>query len=119
MTKLFKNSKQLLACVMAFAVLAVSLFTGVAINADAANCDDEHNVVYIKYGSNANGEPDGSFLDGTHGTGTETDPYVISTPGQLRYLAQKTTYAQTHGFGVDIQFFVGLSQCYFYISCGS
>ena len=36
MTKLFKNSKQLLACVMAFAVLAVSLFTGVAINADAA-----------------------------------------------------------------------------------
>ena len=36
MTKLFKNSKQLLACVMAFAVLAVSLFTGVAIHADAA-----------------------------------------------------------------------------------
>ena len=103
MTKLFKNSKSILSFVLAFAVLAVSLFTGVVIHSDAANCDDELNVVYITYGSNANGEPDGSFMDGTHGTGTETDPYVISTPGQLRYLAQKTTYAQTHGkfFEID------------------
>ena len=103
MTKLFKNSKSILSLVLAFAVLAVSLFTGVVINSDAANCDDDLNVVYITYGSNANGEPDGSFMDGTHGTGTETDPYVISTPGQLRHLAQKTTYAQTHGkfFEID------------------
>ena len=48
MTKLFKNSKSIFSFVLAFAVLAVSLFTGVAINADAANCDDEHNVVYIE-----------------------------------------------------------------------
>ena len=36
MTKLFKNSKSILSFVLAFAVLAVSLFTGVVINADAA-----------------------------------------------------------------------------------
>ena len=77
--------------------------TAEKLNADGASYDDELNVVYITYGSNANGEPDGSFMDGTHGTGTETDPYVISTPGQLRYLAQNTTYAQTHGkfFEID------------------
>ena len=63
----------------------------------------ESNVVYVQYGSAANIEPDGSFMDGTHGTGTETDPYVISTPGQLRYLAQKSTYETTHGkfFEID------------------
>ena len=53
MTKLFKNSKSILSFVLAFAVLAVSLFTGVVIHSDAANCDDELNVVYITYGSNA------------------------------------------------------------------
>lgn len=35
MTKLFKNSKNALAFVLAFAVIVVSLFTGVAINANA------------------------------------------------------------------------------------
>lgn len=123
MTKLFKNSKSILSFVLAFAVLAVSLFTGVVIHSDAANCDDELNVVYITYGSNANGEPDGSFMDGTHGTGTETDPYVISTPGQLRYLAQKTTYAQTHGkfFEIDdsIDIMVLQSEAYINTVAGS
>ena len=123
MTKLFKNSKSILSFVLAFAVLAVSLFTGVVIHSDAADCDDELNVVYITYGSNANGEPDGSFMDGTHGTGTETDPYVISTPGQLRYLAQKTTYAQTHGkfFEIDdsIDIMVLQSEAYINTVAGS
>ena len=123
MTKLFKNSKSILSFVLAFAVLAVSLFTGVVIHSDAANCDDELNVVYITYGSNANGEPDGSFMDGTHGTGTETDPYVISTPGQLRHLAQKTTYAQTYGkfFEIDdsIDIMVLQSEAYINTVAGS
>ena len=40
MTKLFKNSKSVLSCVLAFAVLAVSLFTGVVINSEAAAADE-------------------------------------------------------------------------------
>ena len=65
---------------------------------------DELNVVYIETSGAANiNAPDGSFMDGTHGTGTENDPYIISNLSQLRYLAQKTTYAQTHGkfFEID------------------
>ena len=69
---------------------------------DADN--DKLNVVYIETSGAANiNAPDGSFMDGTHGTGTEADPYVISNLSQLRYLAQKSTYAQTHGkfFEID------------------
>ena len=40
MTKLFKNSKSVLSLVLAFAVLAVSLFTGVAIHSHAAAADE-------------------------------------------------------------------------------
>ena len=40
MTKLFKNSKSILSFVLAFAVLAVSLFTGVVIHSDAAAADE-------------------------------------------------------------------------------
>ena len=100
MTKLFKNSKSVLSLVLAFAVLAVSLFTGVVINTEAANCDDTVNVVYVTVQTS---EPDGSYMDGTHGTGTEADPYVISTYGQLRHLVQQSTYATTHGkfFEID------------------
>lgn len=72
MTKLFKNSKQILAFVFAFAVLAVSLFTGsIAIEADA--CD----VSKIDYWD---GTIASSFAGGT---GTEQDPYIIKTAEQL------------------------------------
>ena len=74
MTKLFKNSKQVLALVFAFAVLAVSLFTGGAnITADA--CD----VTKIDYWD---GTKASSFASGT---GSETDPYIIKTAEQLAY----------------------------------
>lgn len=72
MTKLFKNSKQILAFVFAFAVLAVSLFTGsININADA--CD----VSKVDYW-------DGTMASNfAGGTGTEQDPYIIATAEQL------------------------------------
>lgn len=72
MTKLFKNSKQVLAFVFAFAVLAVSLFTGsININADA--CD----VSKIDYWD---GTKASNFASGD---GTEGDPYIIKTAEQL------------------------------------
>ena len=96
MAKLFKNTKSALSFVLAFAVLAVSLFTGVVINSEAAACDVANaNVVYI---TPSNREPDSTFMNGTHGSGTsEADPYIISTPGQLRYIVQKSTTADTAG----------------------
>ena len=57
----------------------------------------------VVYASISNMEPDDSFMDGNHGTGEEDNPYIISTPGQLRYLVQNSTYATTHGkfFEID------------------
>lgn len=92
MTKLFKNSKQILAFVFAFAVLAVSLFTGsIAIEADA--CD----VSKIDYWD---GTKASSFASGT---GTEADPYIIKTAEQLAFacLGQTPTSSTGKYFKVD------------------
>ncbi len=74
MQKLFKNSKQIMAFVFAFVILAMSLFTGnISITAQA--CD----VSKVDY------------WDGTlatkfeSGKGTEEDPYIIATAEQLAY----------------------------------
>ena len=74
MTKLFKNSKQIVAFIFAFAILAVSLFTG-GINIAADACD----VSKVDY------------WDGTlatkfaSGNGTEANPYIIETAEQLAF----------------------------------
>ena len=74
MQKLFKNSKQIMAFVFAFVILAASLFVGnISITAEA--CDVE-NVVYWN-GSLAN-----KFASGK---GTEDNPYIIETAEQLAY----------------------------------
>ncbi|MBR5472534.1 MAG: hypothetical protein IKU82_00945 [Clostridia bacterium] len=86
MTRLFKNSKQVLAFVFAFAVLAVSLFTGsIAIEADA--CD----VSKIDYWD---GTKASSFASGT---GTEADPYIIKTAEQLAYCCTGINAANSTG----------------------
>ena len=92
MTKLLKNGKQAVAFVIAFAIIAISLFTGAVINSEATV--SSKTVVYL---TASNREPDNSFMNGTHGSGTETDPYIISTPGQLRYIVQRSTTASTKG----------------------
>ena len=84
MTKLLKNGKQTVAFVIAFAIMAMSLFTGAVINSEATV--SSKTVVYL---TASNKEPDGTFMNGTHGSGIETDPYIISTPGQLRYIVQE------------------------------
>ena len=74
MTKLFKNTKCLLSCVLAFAVIAVSLFTGVVINADAA-CGE--NVIY--YNGSAGTEPTQTDADGN---------ILITNANELRWIVQ-------------------------------
>ena len=62
MTNLFKNSKRLLAFAVAFAVIAVSLFTGFSITTEAACADVDYDVfegrteLVTKY--DKNGDPD-------------------------------------------------------------
>lgn len=75
MTKLLKNSKSAFAFVMAFAIIAVSLFTGIAINADAAT---SKTVIY--YDGGAGVEPTEKDSDGN---------ILIKTANHLRWLAEK------------------------------
>lgn len=77
MQKILKNCKQIFALVMAFAVVAVSLVTGAAI--DAAACD----VTKIDYWD---GTAATSFASGS---GTADDPYIIETAEQLAYCCLK------------------------------
>ena len=86
MTKLFKNSKSILSLVLAFAVLAVSLFTGVVINTEAAVCDtdvDNMNIVY--YGGGDGVAP--SLLD-PNSANSESNPYIIATAENLLYIVK-------------------------------
>ena len=92
MTKVFKNAKHVPAFVVAFAVLAVSLFTGVVIKSDAA-CEESGslNVVYV--GNDMHDENTKNFFYASEHAGTKEDPYrrdtglayfLISRSGLLR-----------------------------------
>ncbi len=73
MRKLFKNGKQILAFMLAFAVLSVSLFTGAALSVSA-----DASVLYWN----------GDF---TEPTDTDNDGiYEIDAASDIAYLAQKT-----------------------------
>lgn len=98
MRKLFKNSKQILAFVMAFVVIAASFITGAAINVDA--CD----LNKIDYW-------DGTLATAFEsGSGTEADPYIIATAEQLAYccLAQTPSTSSNVYYEVsdDVKTFV-------------
>ncbi len=82
---LLKSGKSALTYVLAFCVLAVSLFTAsVAVNADdtpvtppaVQSWDVSSNAVML----------DDSYL--TDATGEENDPYIISSPAQLFHVAK-------------------------------
>ncbi|MBQ8740135.1 MAG: hypothetical protein IJY79_01130, partial [Clostridia bacterium] len=90
MAKVFKNSKSVLAFVLAFAVLAVSLFTGVVINSDAESdgyqvlpiADNEINAV-----SYSGKVTTVELLDPTQAN-SESNPYIITDPGQIFALSR-------------------------------
>lgn len=88
MTKLFKNSKQVLAFVFAFAIIAVSLFTGsAAVEITAEACDTDK----IDYW-------DGTLAKSfASGTGTESDPYIIKTAEQLALCCMGQNKLQSKG----------------------
>ena len=90
-TEINKSVKRALSMVIAVALLLGTLFTanvGVNIKADATTGSGKK-VVY------ANMNPDGSYT--SNGSGTEADPYIISTTGQLRHLVQNSTTASSAG----------------------
>ncbi len=94
-TEINKSVKRALSMVIAVALLLGTLFTanvGVNIKADAATGSGK-TVVYATSEIN---NPEGAWAKVT-GTGSESDPFVISSVAQLRYLSQKSTYATTNG----------------------
>ena len=89
MSKLFKNSKQIFALVMAFAILAVSLFTGIVVSAE----DGTENVATALCGGSIvywNGSTD-SKLDDNGEKGTVDNPIIIDSAEELNYLANNAT----------------------------
>ena len=78
MSKLFKNSKQIMAIVMAFAILAVSLFAG-SIVASAETTDSLCKGTKILYW-------DGTKDTQLTGQGTKEDPYMITNAAELNYV---------------------------------
>ena len=59
--------------------------------------DTSVNVIYN------DGSYDGSFMDGTHGSGSDSDPYIISKVSQLHFLVRGSTYEKVTGkyFKID------------------
>lgn len=100
MSKTLKNTKQILAFVLAFALLAVSMFTGVGFTASAATKDK---VVYFTMDDKDNWGEDSSYLNSEGRDGSAEHPYLISTPAHLRHLAKSSTYEGTVGkyFEID------------------
>ena len=79
MTKLFKNSKSVLSVALALAVLAVSLFTGVVINTEAACASSEGTTLY--WDGNTVTEP--TKTDGDGNT-------LITSAAELAYITSNT-----------------------------
>ncbi len=97
MSKLFKNSKQILALVIAFAILAVSLFAG-SIVASAEETAEEA-VAPLCGGSKT------LFWDGTYDsnladkgeTGDKNNPIIIDNAAELNYMSNHLTGSTTKG----------------------
>ncbi len=77
MTKIFKNSKQILAFVLAFAVIAISLFTNSAVvTVDAATA-----TIYMEGQTMTN-----PMVNTATENGSESMPYIIDSVAELYYL---------------------------------
>ena len=92
MAKLFKNSKSVLSIVLAFAVLAVTLFTG-AITAYAST----PNTIYY--------EKDTKTAPTSTAAGTADDPIIINTAEELAYIASGGPSVTQHNDGSGPKYF--------------
>ena len=97
MTKLFKNSKSILSLVLAFAVLAVSLFTGVVIHSHAAAAD-EGTIDLLEFGDyliNDLGSTSKYYdnkLDDNGETGADWDnAIIIDSAEEMVYLCKASS----------------------------
>lgn len=94
MSKLFKNSKQIMAVVIAFAILAVSLFAGsIVVGAETADSHCEGRIEYW----------DGSRDTTLSGAGTQENPYKITNAAELNYVCAAASSQETENkyFEVD------------------
>ena len=85
MTKMFKNSKQIFAVVMALAILAVSLFAG-SIVASADSTEALCAGTRIEYW-------DGTKDTSLAGAGTQDNPYIITNAAELNYVCNSANAA--------------------------
>lgn len=86
MSKLFKNSKQIVAVIMAFAIFAVSLFAG-GIVAGAETAESLCVGTRIEYWD---GTSSSRFAKGN---GTEANPYIIENAKQLNWVCTGSNLA--------------------------
>ena len=99
MKKLFMKGKSFLACVLVFAVLAVSLFTGAVVTAGAATVGKCGGTTVEKWDKVSDGVNIGDWYDGTFesGDGTKDNPYIISSAEELAWVCKNTTVENSAG----------------------
>ena len=81
---MLKTNKRVLACVVAFAIIAMSVFTGIGFTASASsvNCADRKTIYW-----------DGGESAITTGSGTKVDPYIIKSADELAWLVKQNADA--------------------------
>ena len=91
MTKLFKNSKQIMAVVIAFAILAVSLFAGsIVVGAETTDSLCKGRIEYW------NGDRDNTLS----GDGSQGNPYKITNAAELNYVCTGANQATENKYYV-------------------
>lgn len=93
MSKLFKNSKQIMAVVIAFAILAVSLFAGSIVAGAETGGSSSHCEGRIEYWE---GNRDSTLS----GEGTKTNPYMITNAAELNYVCTGANQATENKYYV-------------------
>ena len=93
MTKLFKNGKQILAMVIAFAVVAVSLFAGSIVAGAEGTAASLCNGTGVMFWD---GTYDDKLADNGE-TGTAENPIIVDNAAELNYMANRLNGASVSG----------------------
>ncbi|MBR3591385.1 MAG: hypothetical protein IKL46_00865, partial [Clostridia bacterium] len=86
MKNLIGKCKSLIACAIAFAVVAVSLFTGAAFSVSAE--DQCGGTIVEKWDAYENGKYVGWYNANISGEGTKESPFIIDTAEKLAQLCR-------------------------------
>ena len=95
MKKLLKHGRALVAYISIFSIVAVSIFTGIAVTADATSCGG---TIVEKWDKVSDGVT-GDWYDGTFetGDGSENNPFIISSAEELAWVCKNTTVENSKG----------------------